>query len=63
MGKMSRDKMQMHGKIAREEKCMGNNTLKRKNERENRHLIGEMHRKLTIPRENLCREKKKIVQM
>ena len=52
--------MQMHGKIAREEKCMGNNTLKRKNKRENRHLIGEMHRKLTIPRENCAG---KIVQM
>jgi hypothetical protein len=46
----------MHGRIAREEKCMGNNTLKRKNARENRHLIGEMHRKITIPRGN-CAEK------
>ena len=42
---------------------MGNNILKRKNAWENRHLVGEMHRKLTIPREDCAWERKKIVQM
>jgi len=31
MGKISREKMQMHGKVARKEKCTGNNILKRRN--------------------------------
>jgi len=40
--------MQMHGKIAREEKCMGNNTLKRKNALEFKHLGGKMNGKIDI---------------